>query len=204
MQLVTDATPTGAHGGYHCDVCDCTLKDSTAYLDHINGKRHQRKLGYSMRVEKSSVDAVRARLAAAKQTQHGQKCAADEEAARREALQEYEQRIAEQEEEERRRRKRARTEGQHDAGISSRPVAAASNDAAPPAAANGQWKSDSTSTSGGGHGGTGAQGDAHAGAGAGAAPKQQQPAQAAPLPETVLQGDEAAEMAALLGFSGFT
>lgn len=29
----------GKNGGYYCEVCECTLKDSVAYLDHINGKR---------------------------------------------------------------------------------------------------------------------------------------------------------------------
>jgi hypothetical protein len=28
-------------------VCDCTLKDSVAWLDHINGKKHNRALGYA-------------------------------------------------------------------------------------------------------------------------------------------------------------
>ena len=37
--------------GWHCKVCDCYLKDSLGYLDHINGKKHQRALGFSMRVE---------------------------------------------------------------------------------------------------------------------------------------------------------
>lgn len=27
------------NGGYFCEVCEVTLKDSVAYLDHINGKR---------------------------------------------------------------------------------------------------------------------------------------------------------------------
>ncbi len=44
--------------GWHCRVCDCFLKDSLTYLDHINGKKHQRYLGYSMRVEKSTTEEV--------------------------------------------------------------------------------------------------------------------------------------------------
>jgi len=30
-----------ARGGYFCETCDCTLKDSSAYLDHINGKKRE-------------------------------------------------------------------------------------------------------------------------------------------------------------------
>ena len=48
--------------GWHCKVCDCFLKDSLTYLDHINGRKHQRKLGFSMRVERSSKEDVKARL----------------------------------------------------------------------------------------------------------------------------------------------
>lgn len=48
--------------GWHCRICDCFLKDSHTYLDHINGKKHQRKLGYSMRVERSSKDDLMTRL----------------------------------------------------------------------------------------------------------------------------------------------
>ena len=33
--------------GWYCDVCECLLRDSASYLDHVNGKKHQRKLGYS-------------------------------------------------------------------------------------------------------------------------------------------------------------
>uniref|UniRef100_A0AAV1U879 U1-type domain-containing protein n=1 Tax=Peronospora matthiolae TaxID=2874970 RepID=A0AAV1U879_9STRA len=51
--------------GYYCEVCECSLKDSVAYLDHINGKKHLRKLGYSMRVERSTVDQVKSRLQSA-------------------------------------------------------------------------------------------------------------------------------------------
>lgn len=48
--------------GWHCRVCDCFLKDSMTYLDHINGRKHQRNLGYSMRVERSTKDQMMGRL----------------------------------------------------------------------------------------------------------------------------------------------
>lgn len=48
--------------GWFCKVCDCVLKDSLTYLDHINGKKHQRKLGFSMRVERSTKEQVMDRL----------------------------------------------------------------------------------------------------------------------------------------------
>lgn len=52
--------------GWHCKVCDCFLKDSLTYLDHINGRKHQRNLGYSMRVERSTKDQVLSKLEAMK------------------------------------------------------------------------------------------------------------------------------------------
>jgi U4/U6.U5 tri-snRNP component SNU23 len=57
----TAVTKSGV--GWHCKVCDCFLRDSLTYLDHINGKKHQRNLGYSMRVERSTNDQLMARLA---------------------------------------------------------------------------------------------------------------------------------------------
>lgn len=50
--------------GWYCKVCDCYLKDSLTYLDHINGRKHQRALGYSMRTEKSTTQEVSSRLKA--------------------------------------------------------------------------------------------------------------------------------------------
>jgi U4/U6.U5 tri-snRNP component SNU23 len=47
------------------------LRDSNVYLDHINGTNHQRKLGFSMRVEKSTVSSVRDRLKALKEKKEG-------------------------------------------------------------------------------------------------------------------------------------
>lgn len=45
--------------GYFCSVCDCVLRDSQSYLDHINGKYHNRALGMSMNVERSTTEQVR-------------------------------------------------------------------------------------------------------------------------------------------------
>mmetsp|Transcript_28223 Transcript_28223/g.47483 ORF Transcript_28223/g.47483 Transcript_28223/m.47483 type:complete len:234 (+) Transcript_28223:78-779(+) len=48
--------------GFWCEVCSCLLKDSSSYVDHINGKKHQRALGFSMRVERADVSSVKSRM----------------------------------------------------------------------------------------------------------------------------------------------
>ena len=58
-QVVGANTPLNQQAGYYCAVCDCVLRDSMSYLDHINGKWHNRALGMTMRVEKSTVEQVR-------------------------------------------------------------------------------------------------------------------------------------------------
>lgn len=62
-EVVKPVASNAAGGaGWFCEVCKCTLKDSAAYLDHINGKKHQRALGFSMRVERAGVSQVKSKL----------------------------------------------------------------------------------------------------------------------------------------------
>ncbi|KAG8997188.1 hypothetical protein FRB93_000474 [Tulasnella sp. JGI-2019a] len=49
--------------GYYCEVCNRTSKDSAAYLNHINGRAHLRKLGQTTTIARSNVEQVRARIA---------------------------------------------------------------------------------------------------------------------------------------------
>lgn len=63
MQMINPTSATDMRGaGFWCDTCECLLKDSAGYLDHINGKKHQRALGFSMRVERADVSSVKERL----------------------------------------------------------------------------------------------------------------------------------------------
>lgn len=49
--------------GFYCEACNRTYKDSSAYLDHINGRAHLRALGQTTRISRSTVEQVRARIA---------------------------------------------------------------------------------------------------------------------------------------------
>merc|ERR1719382_798840 len=62
--VVTQHTIKPMQGGYWCSVCECLIKDSAAWLEHINGRRHNRNLGMNMKVEKIGVDRVKEKLKA--------------------------------------------------------------------------------------------------------------------------------------------
>ncbi len=62
---------SGGGVGFHCKVCDCYLKDSLTYLDHVNGRKHQRKLGYTMRVERSTESDLLSKLNDLKKVKQG-------------------------------------------------------------------------------------------------------------------------------------
>ncbi|PFH53846.1 hypothetical protein AMATHDRAFT_137056 [Amanita thiersii Skay4041] len=49
--------------GFYCETCSRNYKDTTAYLDHINSRAHLRAIGQSTKIERSTVEQVRARIA---------------------------------------------------------------------------------------------------------------------------------------------
>eukprot|EP00392_Amoebophrya_sp_AT5.2_P008774 g8802.t1 len=63
----TDATFDAQKGGYWCALCQKLVKDSLSWLDHINGKRHQRMMGMNMVVKTATLEEVLARIEELKQ-----------------------------------------------------------------------------------------------------------------------------------------
>ncbi|TFK73892.1 hypothetical protein BDN72DRAFT_760895 [Pluteus cervinus] len=49
--------------GFFCETCNRLYKDSTAYLDHVNSRAHLRALGQTTKLERSTLEQVRARIA---------------------------------------------------------------------------------------------------------------------------------------------
>lgn len=96
-QVITAYTPKQFQGGYYCELCECLLKDSMTYMDHINGRRHNKLLGYRMQVDRVDASQVRDKIRSLKNVKEGP-----------EEMEDVEERlraIRDEEEEKKRRRK---------------------------------------------------------------------------------------------------
>lgn len=49
--------------GFFCEMCACTLRDSQAYMAHLNSRSHLANAGFAMKVARSSVSQVKQRFA---------------------------------------------------------------------------------------------------------------------------------------------
>lgn len=105
--VINKATPSSQAGGFFCEVCDCLVKDSINYLDHVNGKKHQRNLGFSMKVERSTLDDVEKRFQESLRKQEKPKEEYDMEERLKE-LREEEERLKEYRKEKKKEKKKKR------------------------------------------------------------------------------------------------
>jgi len=112
-RVVTAHTIKPLQGGFWCSVCECLIKDSASYLEHVNGRRHNRNLGMNMKVEKIGVDRVKEKLKSLKK--EPEEVEVEDIAAKIQALEE-------QEEEKKRKKKEKKRKKKNGAGEDDEPA----------------------------------------------------------------------------------
>merc|ERR1712151_1198630 len=92
----------------------CLIKDSSSYLEHVNGRRHNRNLGMNMKVEKIGVERVREKLKAMRKEPEA--IEPEDIAARIQALEEEQEAKKRKKKEKKRKKNRGTAEGEEEDG----------------------------------------------------------------------------------------
>merc|ERR1712066_399516 len=100
--------------GYWCSVCECLLKDSSTYLEHVNGRRHNRNLGMNMKVEKIGVDRVKEKLKAMRKEPEAVEV--QDIAARIQAMEDEQEEKKRRKKEKKKKKRKGGADGEKDAG----------------------------------------------------------------------------------------
>ena len=58
-----DENGTTSQAGFYCSICTVLLKDYSSYLSHLGSKNHLKATGQSLKLEKSSLGQIQAKLA---------------------------------------------------------------------------------------------------------------------------------------------
>ncbi|ORY99995.1 hypothetical protein BCR43DRAFT_521183 [Syncephalastrum racemosum] len=97
-QIVSSgASENAKQPGFYCKACDIVCKDSVGFMDHCNGRKHQKNVGFTLKVERVSATDVSERLAMLKRKKEEPKKEYD--------LDSRIEELTREEEEERRKRK---------------------------------------------------------------------------------------------------
>jgi len=65
VQLVDPSAGQGKRGrgaGFYCESCDLTFKDNKQLVDHLNTQQHLLAIGHTGKVQRATVEEVRARI----------------------------------------------------------------------------------------------------------------------------------------------
>jgi U4/U6.U5 tri-snRNP component SNU23 len=74
----TANAPAQQQGGYYCSVCNVSSKSSAAFLDHINGRKHQHALGVNLKIQHATEEEVRIKLGLVEDKPHPSASADDD------------------------------------------------------------------------------------------------------------------------------